>query len=499
MAEPSEGGGVVMPPLGILGLFFGTTDFESKTHEQMLAMVKGANPETLKTLSDQLTDAGKTITEIGEDLRAYIKGVRWEGEAGKAMEIWGDQAWKATLQLGTYSTVGGTWIGNAAQTLREVKANLPEKDATAQANYDAAVKYRNDPDSEDIRREAWSKMTEDHAQAVQQMNKLAQSYSFSTFVISAAEPPTFPPPPGQFVPRADENTSTYVGTGTDRTTGTERGTSDQYVPAVNREFKEGRSDSTPVVKTDVIEPRPGRPVEMGIDSLETLPPQSQLPQTTTTGTPPATRPDYNVLPPVVGVPPSQVGKSGLPAPGVPNSGKGFPGARNVVSPSGGINSRMPRDSGIMGGRPVSPTGGRPTGGIPRSNVIGGDNNATARGPMGRGMATPGMPGGPTGAGQAGGISGRRLAAEGGGMVGGRPQAGQAGARPFTPGGTGLVRGTPTSGGAGSGQVGRTGAGAGTNSSGRRRDDEHGERPDYLSEDEETWQQGSRRVVPPVID
>lgn len=32
-----------------------------------------------------------------------------------------------------------------------------------------------------------------------------------------------------------------------------------------------------------------------------------------------------------------------------------------------------------------------------------------------------------------------------------------------------------------------------------RRDEGGERPDYLTEDEETWQQGGRRVVPPVID
>ncbi|MGN9794064.1 WXG100 family type VII secretion target [Streptomyces sp. OZ13] len=499
MAEPSEGGGVVMPPLGILGLFFGTTDFESKTHEQMLAMVKAANPETLKNLSDQLTDAGKTITEIGEDLRAYIKGVRWEGEAGKAMETWGDQAWKATLQLGTYSTVGGTWIGNAAQTLREVKANLPEKDATAQANYDAAVKYRNDPDSEDIRREAWSKMTEDHAQAVQQMNKLAQSYSFSTFVISAAEPPTFPPPPGEFVPPEPRNSRSIGGTA-DRSIGMDRGTVDQYVPASNPDSKGGRPDSTTVVQTDVIAPKQERPVEMGIDSLDTLPPQTQLPPTPV-GPSPTGRPETNVLPPVVGIPPTQMGKTVGPASAPPGGGKGFPNARNVVPPSGGgINSRMPRDSGITGGRPVAPSVGRPTGGIPRTNVIGGEGNA--RGPMGRGMGhMPGMPGGPTGAGQSGAFSGRRLASESGGVIGGRPpQAGQAGARPFTAGGSGLVRGTPAGGGAGSGQVGRTGAmGAGTNSSGRRRDDERGERPDYLSEDDETWQQGTRRVVPPVID
>ncbi|MGW1933856.1 hypothetical protein ACWCPG_31875, partial [Streptomyces sp. NPDC001919] len=52
------------------------------------------------------------------------------------------------------------------------------------------------------------------------------------------------------------------------------------------------------------------------------------------------------------------------------------------------------------------------------------------------------------------------------------------ARPFTPGGSGLVRG-------GSTQPGE-------------REETKGERPDYLVEDEETWQQG-RRVAPPVID
>lgn len=491
-----------MPSLGFLGRFFGTTDFESKTHEQMLAMVAAANPETLKTMSAQLTDAGKTITEIAEDLKAYIEGVDWVGETGKAMELWGEQAWKATLQLGTYSTTGGTWMGNAAQTLREVKANLPAKDATAQANYDAAVKYHNDPDSKDIRSEAWAKLNEDHAQAVQQMNKLAQSYSFSTFVISAAEPPTFPPPPGEFVPPAPVRAE-YSGGGTDRNVGAnDRGTGDQYVPAMSRELKEGRSDTTSVVSRDGIAPRQERPVEMGIDSVETLPPQSQLPQTSPGPTTSTNRPDHNVLPPVTPVPPSQVGKSGPPAPGLPGSGKSLPGARNIVPPHGGLNARVPRESGITGGRPVSPTTGRTTGGIPRGTVIGGEGSSTARGPMGRSMTgMPGMPNGPMGPGQGSGISGRRLASEGGGMVGGRPlQSGQTGARPFTPGGSGLVRGAPTSGGTGPGQVGRTGAmGAGANSSGRRRDDENGERPDYLSEDEETWQQGSRRVVPPVID
>ncbi|MDV9191634.1 hypothetical protein R6L23_26075, partial [Streptomyces sp. SR27] len=81
-----------------------------------------------------------------------------------------------------------------------------------------------------------------------------------------------------------------------------------------------------------------------------------------------------------------------------------------------------------------------------------------------------------------GISGgRRLAGEAGGVVGGKAQrAGAAGGtgRPFTPGGSGLVRGGATKPG--------------------DREEQNGERPDYLVEDEETWQQG-RRVAPPVID
>lgn len=124
---------------------------------------------------------------------------------------------------------------------------------------------------------------------------------------------------------------------------------------------------------------------------------------------------------------------------------------------------------------------------------------------GRGMS--GMHGGGeggAGAGRNGLVGGRRLASETGGVVGRPPQSERGSTRPFTPGGSGLPRG-----GAGSpeessgrqpGQTGRSGMmpHGGTNARGRK-DERGGERPDYLTEDEETWQQGDRRVVPPVID
>lgn len=97
------------------------------------------------------------------------------------------------------------------------------------------------------------------------------------------------------------------------------------------------------------------------------------------------------------------------------------------------------------------------------------------------------------------VGGRRLAGEVGGVVGGRPQQSRRTSdRPFTPGGTGLVQGaTSTEGARGAGPVGRGGAVTPQRPGDLRRDE--GERPDYLVEDEETWRQGHRRVVPPVID
>ncbi|MFP1627869.1 hypothetical protein ACLB9X_22470 [Streptomyces sp. 5K101] len=41
--------------------------------------------------------------------------------------------------------------------------------------------------------------------------------------------------------------------------------------------------------------------------------------------------------------------------------------------------------------------------------------------------------------------------------------------------------------------------AGSNPSGGRHDRQAGDRPDYLAEDEDTWKQNGRRIVPPVVE
>ncbi|WP_066953896.1 WXG100 family type VII secretion target [Streptomyces lushanensis] len=475
-----------------------STDFEGHTHQELRGMIAAANPGTLKDHADLLAEAARAIETIGQDLKTYITSVDWRGEAGEAFETWGDQTWKATLLLADYTEVGAIWMGDAAQTLGEVKAGLPPVDTSAQDDLQAAREFHNDPDSRTIASEARAKLNEDHAEAVRQMTKLAQSYALSSSVMGAQDPPVFPPPPQAFVPDAQIYGSSDAAWSTGSSGGGGSGpdayrTSSYHAPADSRTV-------TPVTvqpsQVQPLPPAPERPVAMEIDGVATLPTTQLPPAGTPHPLPPAGRPEGGVLPPVGVIPPAF--GAGSPAAGGGRAGGVRPPSLSGQGPlAGSPGARSPRDSGIVGGRPVPPqASGRPSGGIPRGTVVGGE---AMHGRPPTGGAVGGATGGGTGA--SGGTAGRRLAGETGGMVAGRPQQpGTTGGRPFTPGGSGLVRGAGADGGSRAGQAGRSGVVPHSpQRPGRRPEDEDGQRPDYLTEDEETWRHGGRRIVPPVID
>ncbi|MFI1397826.1 hypothetical protein [Streptomyces sp. NPDC020681] len=498
MAE-DEGSGRKAPALQ-------ETDFHSKSHDELLAMIEGTNAETAAELAKRLSKAASTITKVGEGLKSHMTRVIWEGDGGEAFRDWGHKAAMATLELGKYSKEASSWLEEVATAIATAKSSVPKKDGSLQKQVTDAtegMKAARGPGTgferqefQTQKSEALAEMERRRLEAADQLRKLGQTYSHSGTQIMSLQPPEFPPPPGEFVPPPPPravNDSTYIG---DTGGVARRESSDTYSPSE----RAVSTTSEKQVKTtpDALIPQhvvvPDRPVEMGIDSVTTTPPTTTTPPATTNTVPPLGKTDG--VPPLVGtIPPAFGGGNTNPSgPG----GKPLPSARNMAPGQAGLTSRMPRESGISGGRPVAPNTGRPTG-IPRGTVIG--NEANNRGPMGRGMG--GMHGGPPmgGAGQSGISGGRRLASETGGVVGGRPSPqGAAGSRPFTPGGSGLVRNAASDGSARTGPAGRAGAvPSATPRDGRRRDREDADRPDYLTEDEETWQQSDRRIVPPVID
>ncbi|MCF3182066.1 hypothetical protein IPZ70_19265 [Streptomyces polychromogenes] len=472
-----------------------TTNFEGFSHEQLLAMIASLDPETVKARATQLADAAIALNEIGDSLKRHqVKG--WEGEAADAFQDWVSRAGSATLTLGKYSDAGSQWMTHAAQTMVEVKANTPKYDKGAAENLEAARKYHNDPDAQQVGQTANAKLTADHEQAVQQLTKLAQSYDWSATQMSSAEAPTFPPPPKYFDPPKSLWQSSDVARGSDGSPGAAVGgfshqtAGPSYVTASNGPSHVAGNSPLP---DTVLPATPGRlptpvlpdhGVDVDLDHVAVLPdkavpPVPGLPIGPGPGVPGGT-------PPGIPIPPLTLPPSG----GLPLLGGGsLPVTRGPVGIGGkvgGIPVPSPRDTGIVGGRQIA-TGG-PGAGIPRGTVIGAEGPAAGGG---RGM--PGMMGGGFGGGHGasgGPAAGRRLAVEPGGVVGGRQPA--AGGQPFTQGGSGLVRK-----GAGVGTAGHGGA-APQAPSRRRGDHQTGARPDYLAEDEETWQ-GDRRVVPPVID
>ncbi|WP_329313634.1 hypothetical protein OG723_15500 [Streptomyces sp. NBC_01278] len=480
------------------------TNFEGYTHQQLLAMIASINPETVKTRGTDLAEAAEAIKAIGESLKKHrVKG--WEGEAATAFEDWVSRTGNATLRLGEYSAAGGKWMTEAAQTMVEVKKNMPAYDTDAAANLKAAHDFHHDPDAQKMGQEASSKLSGDHQKAVDALTKLAGSYDMSTTQMAKTEIPTFPPPPEDFLPPSSVGGESYIARNGGGTNGASGSGASSYTPSAPRgggSTEQGGVSShqpdTSLPPTTGPTPVPGLPdrdASVDLDHVatlpdKTLPPVTGLPNVPTPGPGPSGGPGLGPVAPI-----------SLPPFGTPIPTGGGPGGKFQVttpplSKAGGTGGLMPRETGIMGGRPVTTNG--PSAGIPRGTVIGqeGGQQAAGRG-MGGGMH-PGGGSGPHG-GQSGSGMGRRLAMEPGGVVGGR-QSGAigrptTGGQPFTQGGSGLVR---NGSGAGSARGAMGHAGAGVHTPGNRRDQQGGERPDYLAEDEETWQSNDR-VVPPVID
>ncbi|MFJ9825305.1 hypothetical protein ACIRSU_13180 [Streptomyces sp. NPDC101160] len=460
-------------------------EFEGKSLDALYAMIASAKPEDVTGAGEALAAAVPKILDIAADLRHYISRVKWEGEGAEAFRTWGAGMVSETLVLGDFTKVVSEEMKRAGSALTEAKAALPKPAGMCFA----------DPEKEKARIEAETgpKLRE----AVSAMERLSSYYDATSTRIAAERQPEFKPmtPGDVFIGEREYGTGSGGSTGSGTNTGTGAGTATTDHASLRRADVTTPSGTVRQIQDPVSLPptSPTRPplpeVNTNLDSTTLVPDApTRPPVQPPTVQPPTAPPVTTVGPPPVPLPPvtpptgPQVGR-GLPRTAMP----GLPGptGRAGLQTPGPLGSGPRTAEGIVGGRQVPSTrpgvGGMRPPRMSMGTVIGEEQRSST--PYGRGAAGMHGPGGgmhgPSGV--SGGSSGRRLAMEQGGTVGTPSASRGVGRSAFTPGGTGLVR--PSA------------------STGQDHETERtsGHRPDYLSEDEETWTAGQRRIVPPVID
>ncbi|MFJ5044577.1 hypothetical protein [Streptomyces sp. NPDC088719] len=505
----------------------GRTSFEGHQLNALIDMVENSNPEHLESAGEALWKARDAIRRAAKELKDHLKGVDWEGESGTAFRAFGTGLVAHADKLGDFADSAGTQITVAGTGLASVKSAMPPRDRRMiQTDVkDILFPARTETNPQYA---AALEVEKNRQEAINQINRLASYYSVSEEVLAGQEPPRFEKQLGINMPPPSDHGSFLPPSGTSGERSENLGSN--AVPGSAGRSTQGDSASVaaanqpPVAVLDSA-PLPDRGTGTEINSV--APP---LAPTTITATPPLPSPTTSTGP--TGMPPTTVSPPFINTmQGNPSRTAGPPTQRMANQPGLGVGKAQ-----SAGGGPVAkgPGGGPPVG---RPSPMGGGGSSTGRPPVGaqspvtgRPTPTTGRPitgqggtstvGGPRSGGRAGIVGGTPQSAPQGraaagasgqrGVIGGRGAAGAAsrpGGRPAqTSGANGVVGAPRNAAGTGSNAKGFTSGGAGLvrgpagrQKSGREDDDNGSTRPDYLTEDEETWNAGRRGAVPPVVE
>ncbi|MFF8466012.1 WXG100 family type VII secretion target [Streptomyces griseus] len=505
----------------------GRTSFEGHQLNALIDMVEKSNPEHLESAGEALWKARDAIRRAAKELKDHLKGVDWEGESGTAFRAFGTGLVAHAEKLGDFADAAGTQITVAGTGLASVKSAMPPRDRRMiQTDVkDILFPARTETNPQYA---AALEVEKNRQEAINQINRLASYYSVSEEVLAAQEPPRFgkqlaigmPPPqnegwrspsPGASGERTESLGNTAAAGSSGRFTTGDPGAVDAAArPPADVLAAAPSLDSSTATEINSVAPPKAPPM---VPSTPPLP--SPTPNTGPTGMPPMVVPPPLLTntqgnPSRTAVPTTQrtanqpgpfLGKAQptgagpvAKAPGGPPVGRPVPmgdGGTSTGRSPAGPQSPITGRSTPTSGRPITGQGTTPTIGGPRSGggtgIVGGTPQSAAQGRASAGAAGQrGVIGG-HGAAAAASRPGSRPAQASGtnGVVGAPRRAAGAGsnAKGFTSGGAGLVRGS----------VGRR-------KSGREEEDDNvSTRPDYLTEDEETWNAGRRGAAPPVVE
>ncbi|MCT4354064.1 hypothetical protein M5362_13080 [Streptomyces sp. Je 1-79] len=536
------------------GSVFGKTAFDGRKLNEMLDFLDSANPADLEEAGKALKKATTALNDAAKDLGDFVSRTEWKGEAATEFQRYGSEVVSYAWGIGKLANAVGTQMTVASTGLTSVRNAKPPRDTRIDQRQPKDFPLPEQTEDNPKYKQALQ-VEKDRQEAINQMNRLASFYAVSQSTLQGQE---IPKPPESYKAAVPLPSGGFVGRGTGSETSVtredlSRASSDPSSPSEAR-----TGDTRPGTDTNVREEAIREPdTKVQIDTVKTTPaPPTTLPTTPPTAPPVTQNPTGPLLPPTVslGTPPRTGGPRATGTPGVPRT---TTGPTAVGRPGGPTSSPA---VGRPGGPTSSPAVGRPGGPMAKAGGPPATAQSTQAGrttpQVGR-PGGPGMPGGtaqrqgggatrqspivgrPTGTGQpvTGRTSGGPTTGRSNPIVGGSPQrtsggnpgsrlpkgtvvgsdgpaagrtsaarpsqAGVVGANSGNTGARPVGRGTPsTNGVVGSPRGAGAPVGGGRGNQRPARDDQDREgstRPDYLTEDEETWTNRRRGAVPPVID
>ncbi|MFE5791291.1 hypothetical protein ACFQ8C_01815 [Streptomyces sp. NPDC056503] len=540
------------------GSVYGETSFEGHRLNAMLDLLESAQPSQLSSAGDALVKATTELNAAAKALTTFVGSVEWEGTAAVEFQRYGSEVANYAWGIGKVANAVGTQMKVANDGLTSVRSAVPPRDTRADQRKPSEFSELEKTEKKEEYQKAVA-VEKDRQEAINQMNRLASFYAVSQSTLEGQEMPKPPEAYRAAVPPPAGDVFGGGGSGSSSSGSSRDGLSRESSGSISA--SEDRATQTVPRTGDQLDGSDGireqdKDTRVQIDTVKT-PPAPTLPNTpptptVPTNTPPPTGP--GMPPPVtLGTPPRTGGPKVTGNPPVSRTATGRTGFGRPVGPTtspavgrAGGPKTGPQTMGRTGNPTSSPMTGR-TGNPTNSPMTGRPGNPTSsqttgrtNNPMGRaggppatsqstqaGRSTPqtGRPGqqpatGRTGGGKANPITGGTPQRTTGGSTGSRipkgtvvgsegPAAGRtAGARPSQAGvvGANNAKGTPRPAGRGTpssnGVVGspRGMGGRGSQRPDRDEQDRDGSsRPDYLTEDEETWTNRRRGAVPPVID
>ncbi|MFF3248319.1 hypothetical protein ACFYWY_32370 [Streptomyces sp. NPDC002870] len=536
---------------GSNGSVFGSTVFDGRKLNEMLDFLESSNPADLEHAGEALEKANVAINKAAKDLDDFVKKTDWQGEGATEFQRYGTEVVSYAWSIGKMANAVGAQMKVASTGLTSVRNARPPRDSRA-IQKDVKDFKLPEQTADNPEYQKALQVEKDRQEAINQMNRLASFYAVSQSTLAGQELPkppaaykaAVPLPSGEWRPGGSASasreslsgaapghagsvgeagaTGSAPGAGALGKTGSIADSTAMEIdsvttaapptttapstapPSVTSNPNQGAGPTSPPL-TNFGQPGRAPVTRTGDPRTAGAPPSKAVGRAGTTGgsqplgrpatatgrppgTPSGTSSTATGRSPIVGRPSatgvpggggagrtaSGGGRGQAPIVGRPG-GTGQPAAGRNAGPNG---TRGGRGNGIVGGTPQRPTNGSTGSRIPRGTVIGGDAPAAGR----SSAAKPS---------QAGVV---------GANTGNKPPRPIGRGTPSTNGVVGTPRTSGSRPGAAAGGGGLVGGRANQRRPGDDEQDREGTaRPDYLTEDEETWANRRRGAVPPVID